>query len=88
MNQAYIIKVSGEKIPVEPKNGSDFQLDELKAAIGGGYIETVPLPQDRIMVVDEDGKRKGMATNVSASELYRTDWIVGDVLVCGRNQLK
>jgi Domain of unknown function (DUF3846) len=86
-NQSYILKTTGEKIPVEPRNGNDFSLEELKTAIGGGYVETVPLSNGRMMIVDEDGRRKQLPLNVEASRLYAADIIVGDALVCDRRQI-
>jgi hypothetical protein len=86
--QPFIIKTNGRIEITAPKNGSDFSLAELKAAIGGGYIETIPLAHNRIMVCDEDGKRKRLPANPTASRIYGSDWIVGDVLVCDRSQIK
>lgn len=40
--KAYIVKASGETVEVEPRNGTDFQLEELQEAVGG-YIEIVQL---------------------------------------------
>ena len=91
--RAYIIKTTGEKIVVKPKNGTDFSLEELKKAIGGGYIETVRIG-DELLVIDEDGRRKDLPLNECASSLFRTyhprvnDYIVGDALVCQVSQIK
>jgi len=86
--KSFIVKTSGIIEPVEPANGNDFSLEELKKAIGGGYIEVVFIPPDRMMVIDEEGKLKGMPVNVVASRMYAADSIVGDVLVCHKNQIK
>lgn len=89
---AQIIKTNGETIDVKPKNGKDFKLRELQAIVDG-YIEIVWLPNDKIMVVNEDGKLRGLETNVEATRIYYnvfgyTDIIVGDVLICDANQVE
>jgi hypothetical protein len=89
---AQIIKTNGEIIYAEPKNGKDFKLRELQAIVDG-YIEIVWLPNDKIMVVNEDGKLRGLETNVEATRIYYNafgykDIIVGDVLLCDANQVE
>ena len=83
---AQIIKATGERIKVKPKNGTDFQLDELKDFVGG-YIEIVRLKAGKILVVNEDGMIYNLPFNYEATELaYRM--IFGDVLYCDINQVK
>ena len=70
-----------------PKNGSDYSLAELTAAIGGGHLEFLGLGDGRLMVFDEEGKLKGFPINEAATMLARSrlgpgDSLVGDVLVC------
>lgn len=86
---ATIYKAHGEVIDnYQPRNGSDFQLDELQAVVSG-YIEVVYLQDGRLMVVNEEGKLNGLAINWNATLLVGgRDIIVGDVLVCNRNQIK
>lgn len=89
---AYIIKTNGEVVEVQPKNGTDFQLDELQAIVGG-YIEVVSLHDGRLIVCDEEGKLKGYDRNHKATELFRltlltTDFLVGDILVCDEEEIK
>lgn|SRR5262245_31448425 len=98
--KSFIIKSSGEIVEFKPKNKHDFSLAELKEAIGGGYIEIVRLPPDRLMVVDEEGKIKEppLPVNVKASHLYchghQPDFsnpynvINGDALVCHDSMIK
>lgn len=99
-HKAYIISVDGERRETAPKNGTDFSLDELKAAIGGGYIQIVRIPPDRLMVVDEEGKVKDppLPLNERATRIYCgkrfPDFsnpyhiINGDALVCHESQIK
>ena len=91
---ARIIKTNGEIIPVEPKNGTDFQLEEMQEIVGG-YIQLFYLMNDvgEVIVMNEDGKIEGLPTNPKATELaesllYDGDFIVGDVLVCTNKQIR
>lgn len=94
-NMAIIIKTTGETIEVKPKNGTDFQFDELKDIVGG-YIEIIYLynDKDEIMVMNEEGKF-GCKFNSKATLLakkykaiHESDYVCGDVLVCKNNQVK
>ena len=89
---AHIIKTNGEVVEVQPKNGTDFQLDELQAIVGG-YIEVVGIHHGQLIVCDEEGKLKGKDRNNKATDLYRlrlltNDFLVGDVLICDQEQIK
>ena len=89
---AQLLKSNGETKTVEPKNGTDFELSELQAIVGG-YIQVAYLRDDEIMVFDEEGKLKEKDLNLQASLRYRRDVnpydsIVGDVLICKTNQVK
>ena len=83
---AKIIKTNGEVLEVEPKNGTDFSLEEMQAIVGG-YIEIVSLGDD-LMVVNEEGKLIGLPINDVATAMITNDIIVGDVLICKNNQIK
>ena len=71
---------------VEPRNGSNFELDELKNIVGG-YIELVYLHDNEVMVVNEEGHLLNLDFNHYATLLSQC-MIVGDVLVCSSNQIK
>lgn len=77
---------------IRPENGEDFLLDELQEAIGGGYIEVVSSRiKDCVLVLDEDGKMKGLPFNADATAMYDLkgmDYIAGDVLFCPRHCIK
>lgn len=92
MTMAYIIKTSGEIIETTPRNGNDFELDELQAIVGG-YIEVVNLRDGRLIVMDEEGKLKGKERNNKATDIFQAampthDFVVGDVLVCDVDEIK
>lgn len=58
---AKIFKTDGQVISVQPKNGKDFTLKELKAIVGG-YIEIIRM-NDKYMVVNEEGKLDQLPCN-------------------------
>lgn len=86
-----LIYATGEKVweTFEPA-GEVYTLDELQGAVGG-YIEIIYLSSmfhEYLMVIDEEGKVKGKAMNMFATQLAESelggDVIVGDVVVCRR----
>lgn len=80
--KASIFKVSGEVVSVLPGNGKKLTLDEMQAAIGGGYIERVSVPGGE-RYVDEDGISKSLPLNARASQLAGMT-LRGDALVLMR----
>lgn len=91
---AQIIKTDGTIIDeVQPKNGTDFQLEELQAVVDG-YIQIVQLGDGEIMVVNEEGKFycewNGTATTYAKMKraIRENDYVSGNVLVCNINQVK
>lgn len=86
-----ILKVDGSQQDYPPANGKTFTLDELKKAIGGGWIEIIRLPGGRLMVIDEEGKLKNMELNRQATLLlpfFMKDCIVGDALLCEASMIE
>ena len=85
-----ILYVDGREEFIEPKNGTDFSLEELKTIVGG-YIEIVPLGDERIMVVNEEGRLLNLPHNYTASRITSVLGIVdivGNVLVCHTSMVK
>ena len=88
---AVLIKADGKRQKVEPKHGKKFELEELQGYVDG-YIEAIILDDDTVMVVNEEGKLLGLPYNQLASIKFLQEKgyhepIVGDVLVCKRNQM-
>ena len=82
----------GQDGVVYPKNGTDFQWEELKDIVGG-YIEILQLCDGWIMVLNEDGKPMGLPINNKATYIFRnnyatSDFIVGNVLICKSELVK
>lgn len=91
---AKIFNTDGTTRDIEPKNGTDFQLDEMKEIVGG-YIELVDLRDGRLLVINEEGKLYKLEVNLAATTMAHAamaiaDWdvIVGNVLLCNSDQVK
>lgn len=91
--KSYIIRTDGTKVVVMPASGKQFELEELQEIVGG-YIEVVNLSDDRLLVVNENGKLYNMSLNESATALahdcnaiFANDFIVGDAAVIDRSML-
>tara|TARA_R110000824_G_scaffold151054_1_gene321917 strand:+ start:222 stop:554 length:333 start_codon:yes stop_codon:yes gene_type:complete len=64
---------------VIPADGKSFNLGEVQKLVGG-YVERVSLPNNQIMLIDEDGMMKRLPLNREASHLAGHT-IAGPVLV-------
>ena len=91
---ATILKTNGTQQKVTPKNGTDFQLDEMQEIVGG-YIEIVRVCTGELIICNDNGKLYGLTINDNATLIahaYKAiatdDFIVGDVLICNKNQVK
>lgn len=91
---AKIFNTDGTTRDIEPKNGTDFQLDEMKEIVGG-HIELVDLRDGRLLVINEEGKLYKLDVNLAATTMAHAaraiaDWdcIVGNVLLCNSDQIK
>lgn len=51
--------------------------------IVGGYIEAVPYWPDTVIIVNEEGKLKGLKPNFYMGAFPYGDLIVGTAIVCG-----
>lgn len=92
--KALFIPIEGEIKEIEPKNGSDFQLEEVYELLNIELVECVYIPNNnnKIMLVDEEGAfRQVINKRASAfcSDCYQSPCtIFGDVLVVFNNQFK
>lgn len=92
MNKATLIKSDGSITEIEPKNGSDFSLEELQQLVGGS-IEIIPYQDEQVFVVNEEGKLSQLPYNKKATEKlflahYTNDYFVGDVLICPTSMIR
>jgi hypothetical protein len=80
-DMAQIITPDGKTIEVKPKDGKKFSLEEMQVYVGG-YIEHITLADGRHAYVNEEGKLRGLETNLLATQLYGSgDVICGTMLV-------
>ena len=94
--KAKLLKASGEVVEIEPKNGTDFKLDELYTHLQCSLVDVISLNQDDIMVVDDEGKLKANnVINVNATVLAQKnqaiifwDYIAGNAIVCNRKMIR
>lgn len=76
------IKADGTIIPVVPKKGMKFTLEEVQKMVGG-YVERVQLPGGNVALANEEGIPLGLPYNEKAS-LEAGINPVGDVLFVPR----
>jgi hypothetical protein len=96
---AKLIQPNGFILPVEPRNGRAFTLEELQSFVGG-YVEVITPPSRNgaIMAVNEEGKFRGLALNTVATRIWQqfagpgsprmSDPVVGTVLLCHDSQIE
>jgi hypothetical protein len=89
---AILISVNGRESPVTPAHGPRFTLEELQALVGG-TIEFIDLPDHKVMVLNEEGKMRGLPSNPAATlrmagaGTMPSDYAVGDVVIVDAAQL-
>ena len=94
--KAKLLKASGEVVEIEPKNGTDFKLDELYKHLQCSLVEVMNLNQDDIMVVDEEGNwASNNVIDVNATVLAQEnqaitswDYIAGNAIVCNGKMIR
>lgn len=74
------------------KAGEAFTLEELQRHVCG-LIQVVPLDDDSLMIMNEEGKLLGMAGNDRATRIFQKyngghDPIVGPAIICKNDELK
>jgi hypothetical protein len=89
-NMALLIAPSGSIRQVFPEQGSCFTAEELGALVEGG-LGCVPLPGDRLLWINEEGKLHGLPSNPLATILARSrlqpgDYIAGPAVVMTRRE--
>ncbi len=82
---AKLYKTDGTVEAVAPVNGKTFELDQLKALVGG-WIECVYLDSNKLFVINEEGKLHGLpineaATIIASSRLFPGDYIAGNAVM-------
>ena len=77
---------------IYPANGTDFQLEELQAIVGGS-IECVWPRDGTVITLNGEGKLEGLPINLEATKvvlavLAPDDYIVGNVLHCPASMIR
>lgn len=90
---AKLIKAIGGVSEISPKNGKKFELKEAQKLVRG-YIQILPLDEETVMIIDEEGKFKHNIANSTATRiaeqdnaLFPGDYIVGDVIICKNDEI-
>jgi hypothetical protein len=86
-----LLKATGGEIDITPGNGKNFQMDELYKLVDTDTVQILAAKDGRIMIVDEDGKRKMKIVNAKATALYQygvVNSVVGDVIICPSKYFK
>lgn len=86
---ATLLLATGEKREISPRNGKKFSLKELQKHVGG-YVELMGFSNGHTLVMDEEGRLKGLPMNREATRIAARlgyDYIVGDVLDCRRGEI-
>jgi len=84
----YIIKVNGD---IEVMIDTSFKA--IQKAVGG-YVQTIPTNDGKLMALDEEGKLKLKPINKKAGKLVtkvglnQFDVVVGDVVILERSELE
>tara|TARA_R100000081_G_scaffold15728_3_gene6545 strand:+ start:1462 stop:1731 length:270 start_codon:yes stop_codon:yes gene_type:complete len=87
--KAQLVNTNGDVKSVKPKNNKTFTLKELQAYVDG-YIQILQTRDNRIMIINEEGKLNKLPYNEIASSLYiygLQDPVVGDVLVMDKKMI-
>lgn len=91
-NQSLLIKSDGSKTIIEPEENNSFTCSELQNYVEG-YIQLIPLNDNLIVVINEEGKLLNLPYNEVATDLCReilfnNDYIVGNVVIINSCQIK
>lgn len=79
------------KIDATVEQRKDMTLLEMQDIVGGN-IESLTLPNGRVMIVNEEGKLFGLEQNLLATVMVKdcgiNDWIAGDAILFKAGELK
>jgi hypothetical protein len=81
--KAITIKVDGSREIWDLAPDDADRYTQVRAAIGGGYVEALRIASDTYLMVDEEGRLKDLPLNAQATRLYNLDAIVGDAVLIG-----
>lgn len=82
-----LYRTDGRVSEIHP-HGERWTMEELQSLVGGNF-QVVRTVDARFMVINEEGKRRGLELNIPATRLYqhgRRDVIVGPALIVDRRE--
>lgn len=92
---AVLYTTDNNEISITPQNGKCFELEELYSILRCELIEVIDLNEDKIMIIDEEGKFTNPIVNRNATEIaiknraiYEYDYIAGMAIVCDSDMLE
>ena len=94
--KAFLYETTGAVVEINPKNGTDFSLEDLYEHIGCRVIDILSLnDNNRLMVIDDEGKLNGAEINTTATMIAQNynvipiwDVIKGNVVICDSGMIK
>jgi len=91
---AKLIKTDSSVTDIFPADKeAGFTLEEIYGAIGCELFEPLSLSNGKMLLMDEEGRLKGLAVNEQASVIASVDFgyscvIVGNAIYCDQSELK
>lgn len=93
---ALFIGVDGKLEFIQPKNRTDFSLEELYDKLNCNLVEVVYpyIHNELILIIDEEGKLTDKKPNLIATAIFENgdphacDYIVGDAILCHTDMFK
>ena len=87
-----ITSYRSEFVEIQPKNGTNFKLEELYKHLECEIIEVLHFGDNTLLIIDEEGKLNDKTLNSAATHFFRkemktNDFIVGNAIICEKNQL-
>lgn len=90
---AILMRIGEDMREVLPKNGSNFELEELYELLDCDMVQVIPLKDGMEMIFDEEGKLKDhrvnhCATGYALGCLFPGDYIAGHALVINSSEFE
>ena len=89
---AILYKADGKQETVTPANSKKFTLKEMQGYVGGD-IQMIQVPMEGRLIMNEEGRLKGLSLNEEGTRLGRLagiapdSFVVGDVLFCDNDEM-
>ena len=85
---AHLLSTDGMVTEINPVNGSDFRIDELRKALDVRVVQIVHIKNGMVLAIDDEGKYNGSKPNAFASLLVGgNSTIYGNAVYCKSSQV-